>query len=56
MTESRTRPRCVRQPYGPIGHVDVDANTGQVLTDDADAQEMITRGKQIEFNSLPARG
>jgi hypothetical protein len=45
-----------RQPQGPIGHVDVDVSTGQVLADDTNAQEMIARGKQVEFNSLPAGG
>ena len=45
-----------RRPYGPIGHVDVDVSTGQVLADDTNAQEMIARGRQIEFNSLSAGG
>ena len=45
-----------KRPQGPIGHVDVDMYTGQVLADDTNAQEMIARGRQIEFNSLPAGG
>jgi hypothetical protein len=45
-----------KQPQGPIGYVDVDASTGQVLTDTVAAQEMITRGKQVELDPLPARG
>lgn len=45
-----------RQPRGPIGHVDVDASTGQVFTDDADAQEITARGRQIELDPLPAGG
>lgn len=38
-----------RRHRGPIGHVDVE-------TDATIAQEMIARGRQIEFNSLPAGG
>lgn len=45
-----------KRPQGPIGYVDVDASTGQVLTDDADAQEMIARGRQVELDVLPTRG
>jgi len=45
-----------KQPRGPIGYVDVDAGTGRVLTDDADAQEMIACGRQVEPDALSARG
>jgi hypothetical protein len=34
-------------PMGPLGQVDVEANTGQVLTDQQIAQEMIKRAKEL---------
>lgn len=36
-----------RAPGGPIGHVDVDAATGQVLADDHDAERMKLRGASL---------
>lgn len=35
------------QPRGPIGHVDVDATTGDILTDTRSAEEMIQRGEHL---------
>ena len=35
-------------PRGPIGHVDVDAATGEVLTDDHAVTEMKRRGRSLE--------
>jgi hypothetical protein len=35
------------EPLGPIGQVDVDAATGQVLTDVSIAEEMIRRGEHF---------
>ena len=35
-------------PRGPIGHVDVDAATGQVLADDHDAERMKQRGASLQ--------
>jgi hypothetical protein len=37
-----------RAPRGPIGHVDVDATTGQVLTDDRAVEEMKRRGTSLQ--------
>ncbi len=34
-------------PMGPIGQVDIDANTGQILTTYEMAKEMITRGANL---------
>jgi len=34
-------------PRGPIGHVDVDAATGQVLADDHDVERMKLRGASL---------
>jgi hypothetical protein len=38
-------------PMGPLGQVDVDANTGQVLSNQQIAQEMIRRAQELA--SLP---
>jgi hypothetical protein len=35
-------------PRGPIGHVDVDATTGDVLTDDCAVEEMRCRGTSLQ--------
>jgi len=37
-----------RAPRGPIGHVDVDATTGQVLADDRAVEEMKRRGTSLQ--------
>ena len=34
-------------PMGPIGQVDIEANTGQILTTSEMAKEMITRGANL---------
>ena len=34
-------------PMGPLGQVDVEANTGQVLNDQQIAQEMIKRAQEL---------
>lgn len=36
-----------REPFGPIGFVDVDAGSGLVLSDDKDAQELQDRGSHL---------
>ena len=36
------------EPFGPIGYVDVDAETGNVLTGQAETEEMIQRGVRQE--------
>lgn len=36
------------EPFGPIGHVEVDAETGAVLTNPAEAKQMIERGVRQE--------
>jgi hypothetical protein len=38
-------------PIGPLGQVDVEANTGQILNTQQTAQEMMKRGKELA--SLP---
>jgi hypothetical protein len=38
-------------PLGPLGHVDIDANTGQILSNQQLAQELIKRAKALA--SLP---
>jgi hypothetical protein len=43
-----------REPFGPIGFVDVDANSGQVLSDDEVAQELQHRGSHLERHPLAA--
>lgn len=35
-------------PRGPIGHIDVDAATGQVLADDHDMERMKQRGAALQ--------
>jgi len=43
-------------PVGPVGHVDVDAATGEVLADDHTAEEIASRGERLECISLPTEG
>ena len=45
-----------REPFGPIGYVDIDAETGAVLVDDRLAEEIARRGERLERASLPPRG
>ena len=35
-------------PRGPIGHIDVDTATGQVLADDHDVEKMKQRGASLQ--------
>jgi hypothetical protein len=35
------------EPYGPIGYVDVDANTGTIVSDAQTAESMIARGEKF---------
>ena len=42
-----------RDPFGPIGYVDVDAETGTVLSEETDAEEMATHGEHLERSSSP---
>ncbi len=35
-------------PRGPIGHIDVDATTGQVLSDEHDVERMKQRGVSLQ--------
>lgn len=37
-----------RVPCGPIGHVDVDATTGHIVTDDTVVEEMRLRGATLQ--------
>lgn len=41
-------------PAGPIGYVDVDAESMTVLADALTAEELIQRGERLECTSLPA--
>jgi hypothetical protein len=43
-------------PRGPIGYVDVDATTGDVLADDAAVEEMQSRGTSLERPLLSTNG
>jgi len=45
-----------REPFGPIGYIDVDAETGIVLTDNRLAEEIAQRGGRLERAPLPPRG
>lgn len=35
------------EPYGPIGQIDVDANTGAILVDDHTRRKLIQHGLQL---------
>lgn len=35
------------EPYGPIGQIDVDANTGAILVDDHTQRKLIQRGVEL---------
>lgn len=37
-----------RDPFGPIGYVDMDAETGVILTEPSAAEEMARRGERLE--------
>lgn len=43
-----------REPFGPIGFVDVDATSGEVLSGDEMAQELQQRGAHLERHPLAA--
>ena len=43
-----------REPFGPIGFVDVDAASGEVLSGDDVAQELQQRGAHLERRLLAA--
>jgi hypothetical protein len=38
-----------RDPFGPIGYVDIDSETGVVLTGQAEAEAMADRGERLEL-------
>ena len=42
------------EPFGPIGFVDVDANSGQILSDDEAARELVQRGSHLTRHPLAA--
>ena len=44
-----------REPRGPIGYVDVDAVTGQVLNTHVSIEEMIQRGEHLADSTHPAK-
>jgi hypothetical protein len=41
------------EPFGPIGFVDVDAETGQVLTNEEEAEQIARRGERLERVEAP---
>jgi hypothetical protein len=41
-------------PFGPVGYVDVDVETGTVLADEATAKEIATHGEHLERSLSPA--
>ena len=43
-----------REPFGPIGFVDVDATSGEVLSDDNVARELQQYGAHLERHPLAA--
>jgi len=43
-----------REPFGPVGFVDIDANTGQVLSGPGIAQEILHYGAHLERHPLAA--
>ena len=43
-----------REPFGPIGFVDVDATSGEVLSGDDVVQELQQRGAHLERHPLAA--
>ena len=42
-----------RDPFGPVGYVDVDAETGAVLMDETAAEEIAQRGEHLEKIRTP---
>ncbi|MBN1487427.1 MAG: hypothetical protein JW981_07280 [Anaerolineae bacterium] len=42
------------KPIGPVGYIDVDTVSGEVLADDQTAEEIATRGERLECIPLPA--
>jgi len=44
-----------RDPFGPVGYVDVDAETGTVLADKSTAEEIALRGERLERTPSPAK-
>lgn len=44
-----------REPFGPIGYVDIDADTGAVLADNTIAEEIARHGERLERAPLPSR-
>ncbi|MBN1887196.1 MAG: hypothetical protein JW850_04380 [Thermoflexales bacterium] len=44
------------EPFGPIGYVDIDAETGDILANAQLAEEMAQRGERLERAPLPTAG
>lgn len=45
-----------REPFGPVGFVDIDAESAAVLTSDMLAEEIARRGERLERAPLPSSG
>lgn len=43
-------------PFGPVGYVDIDAETGTVLADEDVAQEIAAYGERFERSTLLSNG
>lgn len=44
------------EPFGPVGYVDLDAGTGQILADENVAEEIAQRGERLERAPLSPSG
>jgi hypothetical protein len=44
-----------REPFGPVGYVDIDAETGAILADETIAGEIAQRGEHLECATLSSR-
>ncbi len=44
-----------KEPFGPIGYMEVDTDSGAVLADDTLAEEIAQRGERLERAPLPSR-
>lgn len=42
-----------REPFGPVGYVEVDAETGAVLANETVAEEIAQRGERLECAPFP---
>ncbi len=43
-----------KEPFGPIGYLEVDADSGIILADDPLAEEIARHGERLERALLPS--